>query len=269
MSVASSPIPRMFMTGPQPNRAFRWTQAPWGAALVCEPLADVAVHLFTVGNLQLRADPAEWAAVAAAMQVPKEALRLIRQVHGATVAAARRGESSNWNPPEADAVISDDPGAAIAVRVADCAPILIADRRLRVVGAVHAGWRGTMQSIAVAGVRALAKEFRCDPSDLVAAIGPCLGPCCGEVGPEVVEAFRNAGHGDARLQRWFSDGASGRYYLDLWTANRDQLIDAGVPEADVHVAGLCSKTHAGLMHSYRAAGQKAGRMVGIIKQSMP
>ena len=155
-------------------------------------------------------------------------VRLIRQVHGATVAFARRGEPESWTMPEADAVITDDASAAIAVRVADCAPVLIADRRLGVVAAVHAGWRGTMQSIVVEGVEALTREFGSRPSDLIAAIGPCLGPCCGEVGPEVVDAFRAAGHGEQVLERWFSDGATGRPYLDLWQANRDQLVASGL-----------------------------------------
>jgi purine-nucleoside/S-methyl-5'-thioadenosine phosphorylase / adenosine deaminase len=256
------------MTEPQPNRAFRWTQATWGPALVCDPLAEVAPHLFTVGNLQLRDNPDEWAAVARAMDVTPAHLRLIKQVHGATVAFAGRSISDGWTMPEADAVISDDPSAAIAVRVADCAPVLIADRGLGVVAAIHAGWRGTMQSIAIAGVQALRTELGSNPSDLIAAIGPCLGPCCGEVGPEVVDAFRAAGHGSEALERWFSDGATGRPYLDLWQANRDQLTAAGVPDDAVFVAGLCSKTHAGLMHSYRAEGQKAGRMVGIIRKRL-
>ncbi len=200
------------------------------------------------------------------MDVTPEQVLLIRQVHGATVAFARRGVPDAWTMPEADAVISDDPSAAIAVRVADCAPVLIADRRLGVVAAIHAGWRGTMQSIVVEGVKALTRELGSKPSDLIAAIGPCLGPCCGEVGPEVVDAFRAAGHSEQVLAHWFSDGASGRPYLDLWQANRDQLMAAGLSEDAVFVAGLCSKTYAGLMHSYRAEGQRAGRMVGIIKK---
>jgi hypothetical protein len=256
------------MTVPQPNRAFRWTQAAWGLALTCDPLAEIALHLFTVGNLQLREDPGEWSAVAAAMNVRTEDLRLIRQVHGAAVAVARLGNPAPWTPPEADVIVSDDPAVAIAVRVADCAPVVIADRRLGVVGAVHAGWRGTMQNAAAQGVRSLRQEFGSDPSDLIAAIGPCLGPCCGEVGPEVVDAFGAAGHAEGTLGRWFSIGAGGRPYLDLWQANRDQLVDAGVPDASVHVAGLCSRTYTGLMHSYRAHGARAGRMLGIVRRTM-
>jgi YfiH family protein len=240
-------------------------QAPWGPALRCVPLADVAPHYFTIGNLRLRDDPSEWARVAAAMHVPASGLRLLRQVHGAAVAVARREDSSAWNTPEADAVVGNDPGVAIAVQVADCAPILLADRRRRVVGAAHAGWRGTVRSVAAEAVSAMQREFQSSPADLVAAIGPCLGRCCGEIGEEVVGQFREAGHSESSLARWISPGPRGRPLLDLWTANADQLADAGVRREQIFVAELCTKTHAGLMHSYRASGAGAGRMVGIVK----
>jgi YfiH family protein len=225
----------------------------------------VAPHLFTVGNLQLRDDETEWKAVAGMLDVAPSRLFLIRQVHGASVAVRRSKDTSDWPTPEADIIVSDDPSAAVAVRVADCAPILIADAATGVVGAVHAGWRGTVQYAAPAGVRAMAREFGSRPSDLVAAVGPCLGPCCGEVGEEVVAAFRDAGHSESALARWFSAGPRGRPMFGLWQANLDQLIDAGVPREHVYVAELCTKTHAPFMHSYRASGAAAGRMAGAIR----
>jgi YfiH family protein len=258
-------MPMMSMPGPQPNRGFEWTQAAWGPALRCASLAKIAPHYFTISNLALRDSLAEWNAVAAAMHVPAGGLRLIRQVHGASVAVARTGDPSPWETPEADAVVTDDPGVAIAVRVADCAPILLADRKQAVVGAAHAGWRGAVKSVASEAVCAMEREFGSLPSDLVAAIGPCLGPCCGEVGEEVIAAFRDAGHSEPALGRWFSPGPRGRPMLDLWTANVDQLIAAGVPPDSIHVSGLCTKTHAGIMHSYRVSGAAAGRMVGTIR----
>ena len=246
------------------------------------PLQSFAQHLFTVGNLQLRDNADEWQAVAAEMGVSRGEVLLIRQVHGAATAVARastrfarsgqpfdtlRAGPSEWTMPEADIIVSDDPAAAIGVRVADCAPILMADTRTGAVGAAHAGWRGTVQSAAVACVRSMHREFGTNPTELVAAIGPCLGACCGEVGPEVVEAFRQAGHDDTSLRRWFSDGPRGRPMLDLWQANMDQLAAAGVPAERIHVAGICTKTHAATMHSYRAAGAAAGRMLGVIRRS--
>src|SRR6266545_227370 len=263
MSVASNPSPRMFMSLPQPSDGFEWTQAAWGEVLRCRPLLDLADHLFTARTLRLRNDPDEWDQVAASLGIAASHLLLIRQVHRADVAIARRGRTGEWAWPEADVIVSNDPGSAIGVRVADCVPLLLADRRLRVVGAAHAGWRGTVQDAAGAAVRALAREFGSVPADLVAAIGPCLGPCCGEVGDEVVEAFRSAGHPGAALERWFTRGPSGRPHVDLWTANSDQLIAAGLPRAHVHVARLCTKTHASLLHSYRVDKEDAGRMAGL------
>jgi YfiH family protein len=224
----------------------------------------VARHLFTTANLRLTDDEREWAAVADRMGVGPERLRLIRQVHGVDVAVARAGENAPAERPQADVIISDDPTAAIGVRVADCAPVLLADRRLGVVGAAHAGWRGAVQGAAVTAVEAMTRQFGSDPADLVAAIGPCLGPCCGEVGPEVVSAFEAAGHSAAEVGRWFTPGPGGRPYLNLWAVNRDQLAAAGVPASQVHVAEVCTKTHAGLLHSYRA-GERAGRMAAMIR----
>ena len=255
----------MFMTDPQPNGGFEWTQEPWGAALRCAPLSHVAPHFFTTGNLRLVEDDPAWHAVAERIGVQQEQLRLIRQVHGVEVAVAKAGATKKWSRPDADVILSDDPAVAIGVRVADCAAVLIGDRRLGVVGAAHAGWRGAVKEAAAVAVSSMAQHFGSDPRDLVAAVGPCLGPCCGEVGPEVVDAFRDAGHTPRELNRWFAPGESGRPYLNLWNANRDQLTRAGIPPSQVHAAEICTKTHATLLHSYRAQGAHAGRMVGVIR----
>jgi YfiH family protein len=255
----------MFMAQPQPSDGFEWTQAPWGAVLRCRPLLAVADHFFTGANLALRDDREEWLAVAREIGVDLEHLLLLRQVHSAKVVVARHDRSSSGARPEADVIVSDDPASAIAVRVADCAPVLLGDRRLGVVGAAHAGWRGTVQGAAPAAVRAMQETFGSNPADLVVAIGPCLGVCCGEVGPEVLAAFRDAGHSRDSLARWFTPGTRDRSYLNLPFANRDQVASAGVPASQIHVSGLCTRTFADVFHSYRAARERAGRMVGIIR----
>jgi polyphenol oxidase len=252
-------------TWPQPSDGFVWTQEVWGAALQCQPLSEVASHLFTTRSLRLVDDGAEWAAVAARMGVALARVRLMRQVHGVTVVVADSTLNGDWDRPEADILISDDPHAAIGVRVADCAPVLLADRRRGVVGAAHAGWRGTARRAASVAVDALRRIFGSEPADLVAAIGPCLGPCCGEVGEDVVAVFRSAGHPPEDLARWFAPGPAARPLLDLWAANRDQLVGAGVPASQVFTAALCTRTHSALMHSYRAHGPGTGRMAGLIR----
>jgi YfiH family protein len=267
LSVASIPMATTFMTEPQPGIGFVWRQpsAATGPVLECPALAEIAPHIFTSAHLTLREDPAEWSAVAEALGAQRPAIRLIRQVHGAAAAVIRRHDLSSWSMPEADIVATDDPSVVIVVRTADCAPILVADSKRGVVGAVHAGWRGAVQGAAVAGVDAMRREFGSKPSDLVVAIGPCLGVCCGEVGDEVVDAFRSAGHPDAEVDRWFSTGPGGRHHLHLARTNRDQLERAGVLATNVHVADLCTRSYPDVFHSYRAAGTGAGRLAAAIR----
>ena len=250
------------MTHPQPGDGFEWQETAAGRVLRCRALLDVAPHFFTTRDLHLT-DASEWAAVAGVMQVPADHVRLIHQVHRAEVAVVRSGLPAPWARPEADVIVSDDHGSAIGVRVADCAPILVADRRLGTAGAAHAGWRGTVQRAASTLVEAMAREFGSAPRDLVVAIGPCLGACCGEVGEEVVQAFTDAGH--RGVERWFTTGPTPRPYFDLALANVDQLREAGVPGDSIHVSGLCTRTYSGVLHSYRAEGAAAGRMVGVIR----
>ena len=192
-------------------------------------------------------------------------MRLVKQVHGIHAIVARRGDPVPSIRPQADIIVSDDPAVAIGVRVADCAPILLHDPVKHAVGAAHAGWRGTAAGAAGAAVRAMQQAFGTRPSDLVAAIGPCLGACCGEVGPDVVEAFRAGGAGQASLAAWFSPGAADRSFLDLERANRDQLQVAGVNPDAILGSGLCTKTHLTRLHSYRGDRDRAGRMVGAIR----
>jgi hypothetical protein len=233
--------------------------------LRCAALQPCAEHFFTEATLHLHGDEREWASVAGFAGLSPGGLRLLHQVHGRTVAEASAAERERWQRPEADAVISDDPSVALVVRVADCAPLLIADRRLGVVAAVHAGWRSTMRRIAAATIEALANAYRSDAGDLVVAIGPSLGACCGEMGEDVVEAFRREGHGQPALDAWFDRAPGRRARFDLWRANVDQLVQSGVPPGAIHSSGLCTRTHAGVFHSYRAAGPQAGRMAAVIR----
>lgn len=203
--------------------------------------------------------------VAEEIGVERAAIRLLRQIHGRTIVTVRRGDPVPPERPEGDILISADPRSAIGVRVADCAPILIADRVRPVVAAAHAGWRGAMQDVAGTAVRAMQETFGSDPADLLVAIGPSLGACCGEMGPEVLEAFHAAGHAEPDLDRWFSAGPRGRAHFDLPLANRDQLERAGVPATSIYVAGLCTRCRPDVFHSYRAASASAGRMIGIIR----
>ena len=241
-------------------------QAPWGAVLVCRPLQPYAEHFFTAASLTLRESQDEWNGLAAFAGVARDRLRLLNQVHGRTIVTAPVGDESAWTRPEADGIITADPSVALVVRVADCAPVLLVDRRTGAVAAIHTGWRSTMQRILPTAIETLSAECGSDPADLMAAIGPSLGTCCGEMGEEVVDAFRSAGHTESALERWFIRASGRRPHFDLWKANREQLEDAGVAADAVHVAGLCTRTYPDIFHSYRAAGAGAGRMAAVIRR---
>jgi len=251
------------MTDPQPTGPFEWTQEPWGRALRCTRLP--VPHLFTSRDVTLRDDEAEWEAVARSIGVRRDRLHLLKQVHGTHTVVVRRGDAAPAARPQADIIITDDPSIAIGVRTADCAAILLYDRAQHVVGAAHAGWRGTAADAAGAAVRSLCAEFGSRPGDLIAAIGPLLGQCCGEVGPDVVDAFRAGGADAASIDRWFAAGSGDRSQLDLERANVDQLAAAGVDPATIFASGLCTKTDERRLHSYRAHGQGAGRLLAAIR----
>ena len=250
---------------PQPSDSFAWTQEPWGPALRCLPLLPHAPHLFTSRAVSVSRNPDDpaVAAVAASLGLTSAGVVQVHQVHGCRVLAVRAGAGP---PPgfEGDVLLSDDPQRAVGVRVADCAPLLIADRSRGAVAAVHAGWRGTAARAAVAAVIALRRVFGSDPADLVAAIGPLIRVCCYEVGPATRDAFNGK---DA--DRWFSPGRGGRLQLDVAAANRDQLEAAGVSAAQIHDSGLCTACHLDAFHSYRKEGPGAGRLMGLIRPRAP
>jgi YfiH family protein len=259
------------MTLPSISDTFAWTRESWGLALRCRPLETVASHLFTTRQLALTSqdDERRMAEAVGATHVV-----LLTQVHGSAVVAVTKDLFAPNGRPEADVLVSDHPELAIAVRAADCVPILMADRRTRAVAAVHAGWRGTAARASVAAVTALTRHYGTDPADLVVAIGPSIGGCCYEIGPELVDAFAAAGHERHLIDRWFlaPPPARGsrerpRMRLDLTGANRDQLVLAGVPDEQIHIAGLCTAMNLELLTSYRVEKEQAGRIAGVIKAS--
>jgi YfiH family protein len=254
---------------------FEWFEESCGPSLRCHPLSAVAQHLFTSRHLQLSGQDPEgaWDALGVSLNVSPGHVLWLHQVHGTGVMVVRAGEAAQQpGVTEGDALISNDPARAIAVKAADCAPILLADRRTGAVGAVHAGWRGTAAGVVGKTVNAMQEAFGTRPADLVAAIGPAIGTCCYEVGTELVDAFAAAGHARHLVERWFLSPPPRRgergvstLRLDLAGANRDQLILAGVAEADVYLSGLCTANHLDVLTSFRAERERAGRLAGAIR----
>jgi YfiH family protein len=183
--------------------------------------------------------------------VPPGDVVTVHQVHSALV-LANRGlpRRPDGQRCDADALIENTPGIAIGVRTADCVPVLLADPVHRAVAAVHAGWRGSAKQIVPAAIRAMGAEFGTQPEHLHAAIGPSIGPCCFEVGPEVA--------------REFGVTAPGQVHLDLWRVNAMQLEAAGVVGSNVSIAEECTMCHEGY-HSFRRDREAAGRMVSWIR----
>jgi polyphenol oxidase len=252
------------MSLPQPSGQFEWVQESWGSALRCRSLAGVARHCFSTKELDLEGvragAPGGWAALAHALGVELDSLVRMRQVHCTDVFEARRENGvpySDW--PEADIAVTDDPSVALSVRAADCVPFLLADRRSSAVAAVHAGWKGTAGGAAIAALQSLMSRYHTRPADVIAAVGPSIGPCCYEVGAELAGHFSS--HADAPA--WFSRGE--KPHLNLWRATRDQLARAGVPAEQIHVCALCTFDHPALFHSYRRDGTNAGRLVAAIR----
>jgi YfiH family protein len=258
--------------GIQPSGGFRPAQAGWGTVLECEPLARLAGHCFTLRDLDLGSSRDHagraWAQVAGFLGVAASRLGHLRQEHGVTVAHDPWPEKPGVQPavPAGDIAVTGEPESAVAVQVADCVPVLLADRRTGAVGAVHAGWRGTAARAAAVAVHAMGRAFDSRPADLVAAVGPSIGPCCYEVGEDVLDAFRHGGHPAADVDRWFDATRGPRPFLDLWAATRDQLLEAGVAPDHVHVAGLCTASEGDRFFSFRREGATTGRMVAAIRR---
>jgi YfiH family protein len=128
---------------------------------------------------------------------------------------------------------------------------------------VHAGWRGTCARVAATAVGAMVQKFDSHPPDLIAAIGPSVGPDDYEVGESVAQAFERAGHQSRDLDRWFLRSFP-KPHLDLWQANRDQLTASGLRADHIYLCRLSTVSHPDVFDSYRVDGEKAGRMAGLI-----
>jgi YfiH family protein len=187
----------------------------------------------------------------------------VHQVHGDSIWVIDAAQAYNPSGPEreADAMITNRTGMAITVRTADCLPILIGDDVKKVVAAVHAGWRGSLNAIASKTVLKMRSSFGSDPKNLWVGIGPAIGPCCYEVNGPVLKPLRE------RFEYWSEvvmEKGNGKGMLDLAGLNARQLTASGVSPNRITVANACTFCHPEGFYSYRRDGDSSGGMINGI-----
>jgi YfiH family protein len=216
---------------------------------------------------------------------PSTPLVDLHQIHSNLVLLACAADASRKKPRSADGLMTDEPGLLIGIRTADCIPILVADRKRHAVAAFHAGWRGTVERIIESGIGRMRLQFGSRPEDLVAAIGPGIGPCCYSVGEEVFSSFESQFAYARELfhEVYDSDPVRNKYpllfmtqrapghssvgpslHLNLVEANRRQLLAAGLRPRAIHIVGGCTSCHRELFFSHRGSQGHAGRMMSVI-----
>lgn len=219
--------------------------------------------------------------LAQALDVRRDHFTTTWQVHSRHVLRATK-EHRGTLIGQADGIITDQPEVPLTQRYGDCTPILVYDPARHAVGLAHAGWRGTVAGMASSLVRAMVAHFGSDPEKLAAVVGPAIGPCCYEVGDEVLDAVRQAfpdaasvlrtpGESDlddqsslngSKQHKPGSNGRASRRHFDLWEANRWQLAQAGVRQ--IEVVGVCTSCRRDLFFSHRGDHGRTGRFGAVV-----
>ena len=203
----------------------------------------------------------------------------LKQIHSDVVHLFNSAPSETC---QGDALATNRPGLLLGVQTADCVPILLVDPKKRAVVAIHAGWRGTLARIVVKAIGKMQMQYKSNPADLLAAIGPSIGGCCYEVGTEVATQFLSQ---FAEAPQWFDEFRTGdepnpiqwlnrmppghqpppkNVLLDLRKANRAQLLGAGLRASNIFVSDLCTPCRRDLLFSYRKEGPQGGRLLSVI-----
>ena len=198
-----------------------------------------------------------------AFDIPEQNLVTVNQVHGDRLLIVDE-KTQDWQHGkklEYDGIISAIPGVPVGIKTADCVPVFLVDRARRVIGAVHAGWKGTSLGIVARAVDAFIKKFASEPADILAAIGPAIGPCCYEVDKTVFHNFDNKQDKESFFTKCTEEG---KWMLDLPAANRSQLLDAGVPPENIFSADICTSCNRNSFFSHRGERGGTGRQLNVI-----
>jgi len=223
-------------------------------------------HAFTTRNNNLGArnrgikSPSDWDVIADLFNITADRVVTMNQVHGDVVVIVDDHNYRLMHTTEADAMVTSTPGIAIGVETADCVPILLIDPMTPAIAVAHAGWRSTVKNIVRKTVMLMHDRLGTDPTQLIAAFGPAIGPECYEVDEPVMRPVREA------FSFW-KDVASPRgtekWSLDLVKANRIELLQAGLEEKNIHSLGICTSCRRDLFYSFRAEG-RTGRMLSTV-----
>jgi len=270
------------------NAGFYWRERDGVRALVCAPLEQdgftnaFSTRLGGVSPMPQRALNLAGFNEDAAENIYENRRRFLKlfdgdwtltgcwQIHSADVRVVSDEQDAQQKPgvlgddKYCDALVSNTPKILLAVKTADCVPMLIADPQTGAFAAVHAGWRGTSVSIVLGAISQLQSEYGTRAEDLRAAIGPAANSCCYEVGREVIDQFKERFPQSTHL---FTPTRDGHAFIDLQTANRDQLAGAGVSPERIHIAPLCTMDRTDLFFSYRrekSVHGRVGRLMSVI-----
>lgn len=199
------------------------------------------------------------------LSLKEDAFYVAHQVHGTEIACIDQeflqlSKEQQMNLLDGkDALLTDLKNVTIAVSTADCVPVLLYAEDKQVIGAVHAGWRGTCRRIVEKTIQQMIDRYQCSPSRIHAAIGPSISPQAFEVGDEVLIAFQDAGFNLLSLSHIHPE--TGKHHIDLWEANRQQLAEIGLPPCQIEISGICTYTHSDRFFSARKLGIHSGRML--------
>ncbi|MDD4356998.1 MAG: peptidoglycan editing factor PgeF, partial [Smithellaceae bacterium] len=204
-----------------------------------------------------------WDKLASAFEIPMENFLVLNQVHGDNIFVIKP-HGDYFSSREAlnyDAIVTNRMNLAICIKTADCVPVFLVDRVKKIIGAAHAGWRGSALGISAKVVRLMQNTYGSRPADILAAIGPSIGRCCYEIDAAAADAFRRQENSGVFL----SPGKrQERWMLDLVEVNRRQLLSCGIPETNIDAAGICTVCRQDIFFSHRGSGGVTGRQINFM-----
>lgn len=211
--------------------------------------------------------------LASAFRIPLNNFTIAKQIHSSNVKIISEQLRGNGSVDHKKAINATDGmvtnvlNTLLMVLVADCVPILFFDPVKRVIGVAHAGWRGTIRLVAKNTVKVFQQKFDSSTTDIIVGIGPSIGPCCYEIGPEVVTQVEKIFHSKEGYIN--NESPNGKAYFNLWKGNERQLIQAGIPEENIEVARVCTCCNSDLFFSERHQRGPTGRFgAGIMIKSV-